>query len=71
MKMREVITNSVLLGLAIAFLVHFCLIAYYKQILIQEPSLLILITEMTGLVAIILFAMLNLNKTVKEKRSGK
>ena len=60
--MRQAIANSLLMGLAAAFLFHFIRIAIYKQVLIQEPNPLILIVEFLGLIAIIGFAIGDLIK---------
>ena len=52
--MREAITNWIMIALALAFLVHFELIAWYKSILIREPNPFILLIEVAGLLAIII-----------------
>jgi len=53
-------------GLALAFLVHFCLIALLGDILIQEPNRLILIAEIATMVAIAWFGVANFIKVIKE-----
>ncbi len=61
-RLRWWMTNAIMLGMAIAFLVHFGFIVMYKTLTIQEPSLIILSLEIAGLVAIVVFAFLNLIK---------
>ena len=50
--------------LSIAFLVHFGLITYFGQIVISEPSPVVLVLEVIGLICLIFFAVLNLVKKV-------
>jgi len=64
MQMRYFLANMVIIGLSIAFLAHFGLIAYYGQVVIGEPQLLILVPEITGLIGLIVFAFLNLVRKV-------
>jgi len=60
MRRRYFLANVVVIGLSVAFLVHFSLIAYYGQLVIGEPHLVVLVLEMTGLIGLIVFAGLNL-----------
>ncbi len=61
-KLRWWMTNAIMLGLAVAFLVHFTKIALYGRMIIQEPNLIILSLEIAGLVAVVIFAFLNFIK---------
>ncbi len=58
--MREILTNIVMIALAIAFLVHFWLIVKYGGYFIQEPNPFILFTEIVGFIVIIGFGCFNL-----------
>jgi hypothetical protein len=60
MPRRYFLANVVVIGLSVAFLTHFSLIAYYGQLIISEPHPVILVLEMTGLIGLIVFAALNL-----------
>ncbi len=60
MKIRYYLANIIAISLAIAFLVHFSLIAYYGQVVISEPDPVILALEMIGLLGMIVFALLNI-----------
>ena len=60
--MREGLANIIIIGLSVAFLLHFSLIAIHGTILIQEPCRIILYSEITMLVAFIGFAIYNLIK---------
>jgi len=62
MKIRHILTNMIVIGLSLAFLVHFGLIAYYGQVVISEPHTVILALEIIGLTGLIVFASLNLVK---------
>ena len=64
MQIRHFLANMIIIGLSIAFLAHFGLIAYYGQVVISEPQLLILVLEITGLIGLIVFAFLNLVRKV-------
>lgn len=64
--MRQILTILFMTGLALAFLVHFCLIALLGDILIQEPNRLILIAEIATMVAIAWFGVANFIKVIKE-----
>jgi len=59
-------TNALLAGLAIAFLVHFGLIVKYDQVLIQEPNPWILATEVALFVGCLALAAYNLVRLNKE-----
>ena len=59
-EMRAIIINLLLIGCALAFLVHLCLIAAYGSILIQEPNRAILGLEIAVMVAIIVFGIADL-----------
>jgi len=58
--MKQWITNFIVIGLALAFLVHFTMIAMWGQVLIQEPNTIILVLEIVGLIVIMGFAISNL-----------
>jgi hypothetical protein len=60
MQRRYFLANVVIIGLSVAFLAHFSLIAYYGQLVIREPHPIVLVLEMTGLIGLIVFAALNL-----------
>lgn len=60
MKIRHILTNMIVIGLSIAFLVHFGLIAYYGQVVINEPHTVILALEIIGLTGLVVFAFINL-----------
>ena len=65
--MREWLTNTIIIGLSIAFLLHFSLMAIYGKILIQEPNHYILITEMVMMIGFIAFAIYNMTKIRRGK----
>lgn len=50
----------IVIGLSIAFLVHFGLIAYYGQVVISEPYTVILALEIIELTGLVVFAFINL-----------
>ena len=60
--MREWITNLLLIGISIAFLVHFIMIKIYGSVVISEPNKLILGLEIVGFIAIIGFGIWNIVK---------
>ena len=60
MKMRYFLANIIVIGLSIAFLAHFGLIVYHREVVISEPHPVILILEINGLIGLIVFASLNL-----------
>ena len=62
--MRYLLTNIIVISLSVAFLVHFGLITCYGQIVICEPYPIILALEITGLIALIVFAVSNLVRKV-------
>lgn len=55
MNLKDLITDGVLIALSVALLWHFSNIWRYGQHLIQEPNIIILIVETTGLLAILVF----------------
>ena len=65
--MREYFTNVLMVALAIAFLVHFTLIAKQGQVLIQEPNVAILGSEIVLMIAITGYGIFNLKKMLKRK----
>ena len=64
--LREYFSNAIIIGLAMAFLVHFCLIAKYGQQTIQEPNLAILGAEITLMIGLIAFGVSGIVKYYKE-----
>ena len=62
--MRYFLANIIVISLSIAFLVHFGLIIYHGQVVISEPYPVVLALEITGLIAFIIFAVLNLARKV-------
>lgn len=60
MKKRYFLANIIVIGLSIAFLAHFGLIAYFGQVVISEPHPVILALEMIGLIVLVAFASINL-----------
>ena len=62
MQRRYFLANVVVIGLSVAFLAHFSLIAYYGQLVIREPHPVVLVLEMTVLIGLIVFATLNLSR---------
>ena len=65
--MREGLANIIIIGLSVAFLLHFSLIAIYGTLLIQEPCKVILYSEITMFVVFIGFAVYNLIKLSRSK----
>ena len=65
--MREYFSNAIIIGLAMAFLVHFCLIAKYGQQTIQEPNFAILVAEITLMIGLIAFGILGIVKYYKQE----
>lgn len=65
--MREIITNILLIALAIAFLVHLALIVKYDGYFIREPNPFILYSEVTGFAVIIGFGVYNIVKRIRSK----
>jgi hypothetical protein len=57
--MREGMANGLMLGLAIAFLWHFAMIVRYGQVLIQEPSPVVLWLEVVLLLGVAAFGIYN------------
>lgn len=64
--LREYFCNAIMVGLAMAFLVHFCLIAKDGQQIIQEPNLAILVAEITLMIGFIAFGISGIVKYYKE-----
>lgn len=64
--MREYFSNAIIVGLAMAFLVHFCLIVKYGQYTIQEPNLAILVAELTLMIGFIAFGILGIVNYLKK-----
>ena len=60
MRIKDVLANGLLIGLALAFLIHFCLIAIYGEIVIQEPNTLMLGFEIASMITLIIFGFLNI-----------
>lgn len=60
--MRKIISNILMISLAVAFLVHFGMIAVWGQVIIQEPNFGILIVEILMLVGIVTFGVWSLVK---------
>ena len=65
--MREMMSNIIVIALSVAFLWHFSLIVNGKQVLIQEPNILIWSIEVTMFCAFITFAIVNIIKLVRSK----
>jgi len=65
--MREGLANIIVIGLSVAFLLHFSLIAIHGTILIQEPCPYILIAEMVMMIGFIAFAIYNMTKIRRGK----
>lgn len=66
-RLRAILTNLLVLGMAIAFLVHFCLIAAYGAVTIYEHNTLVLALEIAFFSAVIVFAVLNIIKIFRGK----
>lgn len=60
--MRQVITNLIMVGEAVAFLALFLSILKYGSVLIQEPNMVILALEIAMMVGFIVFGLLNFYK---------
>jgi len=58
--MRDWLTNAIVIGLSAVLLSHFCMIAIHGSFLIREPNIIILSSEITGLLAILSFAVVNM-----------
>jgi len=65
MSFREYITNVLLIGLSIAFLIHFLLIVCYGEFYVREPNILTLALEVVGLTIIVVFAIKNIAGRLK------
>ena len=61
-QMRYFLVNIMVIGLSVALLTHFGLIAYYGKVVISEPNPVILALEVIGLIGLIVFAFLNLRR---------
>ena len=58
--MREWLANAIVIGLSIALLFHFGLIAIHGSFVVQEPNIIILSLEIIGLVGVLSFALVNM-----------
>ena len=58
--MRSIIANYLLIALASVFLIHFCLITIYGNIVIEEPNQLMLWFEIAVMIALIVFGIFNI-----------
>lgn len=63
--MKEYITNGLMMGLAVAFLVHFAFIVRYGRFEIQEPSPVVLWLEVLFLLGIVAFGIYNAIKVLR------
>ncbi len=63
--MREALSYSLVIGMSVAFLWHFCLIAKQGTVIIQEPILAILASEIIMLCAILVFGIVSLVKLLR------
>lgn len=66
--MRYWVTNCILIGMAVCFLIHFSLIAVYKQLLIDEPHTVILGLEMALMVGVISLGIFNIINYLRLER---
>jgi len=55
MSLKDVFRDALIIGMSGALLWHFSNIWRYGQYLIQEPNIVILILETTGLLVILIF----------------
>ena len=60
MSFREYMTNVLLIGLSVAFLIHFLLIVCYGEFYIKESHIPTLVLEIAGITAIIVLAVQNI-----------
>ena len=60
MNFREYITNVLLIGLAVAFLIHFLAIVCYGEFYIKESNIPTLVLEIAGMTAIVVLAVQNI-----------
>jgi len=65
--MREMLANIMVIALSIGLLWHFGCIIKYKQFYIQEPNILILVSEIAMFCAFIAFAIFNIIKLLRSK----
>lgn len=65
--MREWLANGIVIGLSLAFLVHFSLIVKYGKLLIQEPNPIMLGFEIVMMAGFIAFAIFNMIKIVRRR----
>ena len=65
---KHILAGLIIMGLGLAFLVHFALIAYYGSVRIQEPNALILWLEIAFLAAIFSYGCWYLIKAIAEPR---
>lgn len=63
--MRDFLTNLFMIGMAIAFLWHFSIIAISGSIITREPSLAVLAFEITLLVGFVIFGLLNIVRILR------
>jgi len=65
--MRDLLLSLMVIGMSAAFLVHLSLIAIYGDVLIREPSLIILSLEIAGLIGCFLFALVNFIRLLRKR----
>ena len=71
MNVKDLIANSVIIGLSSALLWHFSNIWRYGQHLVQEPNIAILCIETTGLLLILGFGIAKFVTGLKAKQGDK
>jgi len=65
-SIKGVFPPALIIGLSLAFLFHFATIAIFKEVIIYEPNKIILITEIVGMCAILLYGVRLYLKTMKK-----